>query len=75
MTDDEIQSMREQMNNNQFTQTEESDDSDDTSSKGIKADWMLDISGGEVTVNSTDHAIHCTSDINITGGTLNLSSE
>ena len=70
MTDDEIQSMREQMNNNQFTQTEESDDSDDTSSKGIKADWMLDISGGEVTVNSTDHAIHCTSDINITGGTL-----
>ena len=36
---------------------------------------MLDISGGEVTVNSTDHAIHCTSDINITGGTLNLSSE
>ena len=75
MTDDEIQSMREQMNNNQFTQTEESDDSDDTSSKGIKADWMLDISGGEVTVNSTDHAIHCTSDINITRGTLNLSSE
>ena len=75
MTDDEIQSMREQMNNNQFTQTEESDDSDDTSSKGIKVDWMLDISGGKVTVNSTDHAIHCTSDINITGGTLNLSSE
>ena len=75
MTDDEIKSMREQMNNNQFTQTEESDDSDDTSSKGIKADWMLDISGGEVTVNSTDHAIHCASDINITGGTLNLSSE
>ena len=75
MTDDEIQSMREQMNNNQFTQTEESDDSEDTSSKGIKADWMLEISGGEVTVNSTDHAIHCTSDINITGGTLNLSSE
>ena len=76
MTDDEIQSMREQIqNNNQFTQTEESDDSDDTSSKGIKADWMLEISGGEVTVDSTDHAIHCTSDINITGGTLNLSSE
>ena len=75
MTDDEIQSMREQMNNNQFTQTEESDDSDDTSSKGKKADWMFDISGGEVTVDSTDHAIHCTSDINITGGTLNLSSE
>ena len=75
MTDDEIKSMREQMNNNQFTQTEESDDSEDTSSKGIKADWMLDISGGEVTVNSTDHATHCASDINITGGTLNLSSE
>ena len=35
MTDDEIQSMREQMNNNQFTQTEESDDSDDTSSKVV----------------------------------------
>ena len=37
MTDDEIQSMREQMNNNQFTQTEESDDSDDTSSKRYKS--------------------------------------
>ena len=76
MTDDEIQSMREQMQQQQFNQSQEdTDDSDDTSSKGIKADWMLDISGGEVTVNSTDHAIHCASDINITGGTLNLSSE
>lgn len=74
MTDEERQALRETMQN-QFTQTEESDDSEDTSSKGIKADWMLDISGGEITVNSTDHAIHCASDINIKGGTLNLSSE
>jgi hypothetical protein len=51
------------------------DDSEDTSSKGIKAGWMLDISDGDVTVNSTDHAIHCSSDMNIKGGNLTLSSE
>ncbi|MCD8391010.1 MAG: carbohydrate-binding domain-containing protein [Firmicutes bacterium] len=45
------------------------------SSKGIKADWMLIVNGGEITINSTDHAIHCADDIEINGGTFNISSE
>ncbi len=53
----------------------EDDSGEDVTSKGIKADWMLDISGGDVTVKSTDHAIHCASDINIDGGVITLSSE
>lgn len=44
------------------------------SSKGIKADWMMVVSGGEISVNSTDHAIHCASDIEITGGKFTLNS-
>ncbi|MCC8160470.1 MAG: carbohydrate-binding domain-containing protein [Oscillospiraceae bacterium] len=78
MTDEEIQSMREEMQQ-QFEQMQtaeiEQDNSEDVTSKGIKADWLLDISGGEITVNSTDHAIHCASDINISGGTITLASE
>ena len=53
----------------------ETDNSDDVTSKGIKADWLLEISGGSVTVNSTDHAVHCKSDINISGGDISLASE
>lgn len=78
MTEEERQAMREEMQK-QFeaakAQEIEEDNSDDVTSKGIKADWMLDISGGDVTVNSTDHSIHCKSDINIKGGTINLTSE
>lgn len=44
------------------------------STKGIKADWMLSVSGGEINVNSADHAIHCEDEIEITGGNLILSS-
>lgn len=44
------------------------------SAKGIKADWMLVISGGDITVDSTDHAVHCADDIEISGGSLVLRS-
>ena len=78
MTDEERQAMREEMqkmfSQNQADETEQ-DNSEDSSSKGIKAGWMLDISEGDITVNSTDHAIHCASDININGGKLTLASE
>lgn len=47
----------------------------ESSSKGIKADWMMVISGGKITVNSTDHAVHCASDIEITGGEFTLNSK
>lgn len=47
----------------------------ENSSKGINADWMMVVSGGEINVNSTDHAVHCASDIEITGGQFTLNSE
>ncbi len=46
----------------------------ENSSKGIKAEWIMVISGGDITVNSTDHAIHCASDIEISGGKFVLNS-
>ena len=45
------------------------------SSKGIKADWMIKLSGGKINVNSADHAIHCTSDIETDGANLTLASQ
>ena len=47
----------------------------ETSSKGIKADWMIKFSGGKINVNSADHAIHCASDIEIDGANLTLASQ
>ena len=50
------------------------EDDENKSSKGIKADWMLDISGGEITLKTTDHAIHSASDLNIKGGKIDITS-
>lgn len=47
----------------------------ETSSKGIKADWMIKLSDGKINVNSADHAIHCTSDIETDGANLTLASQ
>ena len=47
----------------------------ETSSKGIKADWMIKLSGCKINVNSADHAIHCTSDIETDGANLTLASQ
>lgn len=33
------------------------------------------INGGEITVNSSDHAIHCADEIEINGGVFDLTSE
>lgn len=45
------------------------------SSKGINAQWMMSISGGDIIVNSASHAIHCQDEIEIKGGSLTLNSE
>lgn len=45
------------------------------STKGINAEWMISISGGEITVDSASHAVHCQDEIEITGGRLTLYSE
>jgi hypothetical protein len=55
------------------SQQTSSDTDDETSMKAIKA-GSIKISGGTFTINSTDHAIHCTGTIDITGGTFNISS-
>lgn len=47
----------------------------ESSSKGIKADWILLISGGDISVNSADHAIHCVDEIRIDGGNMKIASE
>lgn len=47
----------------------------ENSAKGIKADWMMIISGGEITVNASDHAIHSLDEIEISGGKMTLYSE
>lgn len=56
-------------------QFEETSAEFEKSAKGIKADWMMVVSGGDITVNSTDHAVHCASDIEITGGNFTLDSK
>lgn len=45
------------------------------STKGIGAEWMLVVSGGEISVNSASHAIHCSDEIEINGGKFELSSK
>ena len=53
--------------------TETATAADDTSSKGIKS-GLMKISGGNLTVSSTDHALHCNGQTVIEGGTLVLAS-
>lgn len=58
-----------------LTDTAQTDAASDASSKGIKADWLVDISGGTLNLTTTDHAIHCTSDMEISGGDITISSD
>lgn len=44
------------------------------SSKGLKAKTALTISGGALSVMSTDHAIHCSAGVEMTDGTVELST-
>ena len=44
------------------------------SSKALKAKGALTVSGGELTLVSEDHAIHSTSDLAVSGGTLSVLS-
>lgn len=51
-----------------------SDDTDDTSSKGIKSGGAMTLSGGTAEIVSTDHCIHSAGTLNITDGELTLTS-
>lgn len=46
----------------------------DVSSKGIKADKSINISNGEITVNSNDHCIKAEENVVIDNGTITLNS-
>jgi len=46
----------------------------ETSSKGINADAVLSVYGGDITVNAASHCIHSEGEMIITGGLLQLSS-
>ena len=56
--------------NSQTTGTEENS----TSMKGLKAAYSMMISGGKITVNSADDAIHSDNSLIINGGTFALAS-
>lgn len=56
-------------------QTSENDESTGSSSKGIKAETNLIISGGDITVNSTDHSLHSAGMVFIEGGEISLTSQ
>ncbi len=45
------------------------------SSKGINAQWMMCILGGEIAINSASHAIHCDDETEINGGEFNINSK
>ncbi len=53
---------------------DEADVAFEKSSKGIAAEWMMVISGGNINVNSASHAIHCGDEIEIKGGIFSISS-
>lgn len=55
------------------TDTSSSSD-DEATAKGIKCGADMTISGGEITVNSTDHCVHSAGEFTCCGGTLTLSS-
>ncbi len=65
-------SAQENMKFNPFE--EEADVEFEKSSKGINAEWMMVISGGDITVNSASHGIHCGDEIEIKGGIFNINS-
>lgn len=44
------------------------------SSKALKAEGSIVISGGTVNIDSSDDSVHSNSDVTVSGGTLNLSS-
>lgn len=50
------------------------DSSTEESKKGIKAVGKIVISGGDITVDSYDDALHCDTDIEISNGTMNFAS-
>lgn len=47
---------------------------DDESAKGLKAEGVITVSGGTLSLNCSDDAIHSNTTVNITGGDLSIAS-
>ncbi len=47
---------------------------DDASTKGLKAEKLLIVTGGEFQINSTDDSIHCNGSIEASGGSFELAT-
>lgn len=62
------------MNGNGIEQTTSSEEDNTSTTKGIKGETDITISGGSITVNSVDDAIHCGGTVNINGGEITLNS-
>lgn len=52
--------------------TTKGDQTEQTSSKGIKAVTNIQVNAGDITINSTDDAIHSNNNITINGGNFNI---
>lgn len=62
--------------NNGFPMHEQNTDVEfESSSKGIKAEWMISLQGGEINVDAASHGIHCADDMEILSGDITVSSE
>ncbi len=67
--------MTSQMGGDQgFTPTTTTTDDDSVSAKGLKADELVLITGGTITLNCEDDGIHSNSDVTIQGGTFSIAS-
>jgi len=64
-----------QIPNAQNNAQEETNSTNDASSKGLKARTNLVVSGGTITLNTTDHAVHSQDLIIIYGGAFDIQSQ
>ena len=53
----------------------DADDAGGTSTKGLKSHGDLSVSGGAISIDSVDDALHCDGELSITGGTITLSTQ
>ena len=58
--------------NMQNSAQDSSSDSESTSTKGIKASGNVTVSGGTITLDSADDAVHSNSNVNISNGTFTI---
>ena len=47
---------------------------DDTSTKGLKAEKLLTVTGGEFHIDAADDGVHCNGSIEVTGGSFELAT-